>query len=252
MRYVLALGGWIALSLGGLLSAAGQQAAAEEAAPQKPRAIIELFTSQGCSSCVAADAYFEELADRGDVVALSFHVDYWDYLGWRDTLADPAYTERQRDYAAVHGIRRVYTPQMIVNGSEDFVGSDRTAVDAAIEQSSLIVPVAMRHGGGKVEIKVAALPDAKRSATIRLVLVSSEKTVEIQRGENAGSTLEYYNVVRAIRPIGMWSGEEVRITLPEEEIMPADIDGCAIIVQTDHPNGPGPIIGAAMLGGWRD
>ncbi len=94
----------------------------------------------------------------GDVVALSLHVDYWDYLGWRDTLGDPAHTERQRDYAAVHGSRRIYTPQIVVNGSEDFVGSDRRSVNAAIANSSLAVPVTMRHGDGTVEIEVGARP----------------------------------------------------------------------------------------------
>src|SRR5262245_49771043 len=91
----------------------------------KPKAIVELFTSQGCSSCVAADAYFAELAKRKDVVALSLHVDYWDYLGWSDTLGDSTNTDRQRSYAAVRGTSRIYTPQLVLNGSVDFVGSDR-------------------------------------------------------------------------------------------------------------------------------
>src|SRR6185503_15802437 len=122
-----------------------------------PKAIVELFTSQGCSSCVPADAYFADLAKRKDVVALSLHVDYWDYLGWRDTLSDPANTERQRHYAAARGSSRVYTPQMVINGSADFVGSDRGDVDAAIERSSLPVPVSMRKGDGTVEIEVGGL-----------------------------------------------------------------------------------------------
>ena len=167
-----------------------------------PKAIVELFTSQGCSSCVPADAYFADLAKRKDIVALSLHVDYWDYLGWRDTLSDAAHTERQRSYAAVHGSKRIYTPQMVINGSADFVGSDRVGVDAAIERSSLPVPVSMRKGNGTVEIEVGRLETPHRlRATIRLVLMTSEAEVAIARGENAGTTIDYYNVVRTMRPI---------------------------------------------------
>lgn len=225
--------------------------AAEHSPRPAPKAIVELFTSQGCSSCVPADAFFAELAKRDDIVALSLHVDYWDYLGWRDTLADPAHTERQRSYAAVRGSPRVYTPQIVLNGGTDFVGSNRSAVDAAIANSALPVPVTMRRGDGTVEIEVAARPIRTMwPATIRLVLLTSEAEVPIARGENAGSTIDYYNVVRAMRPIGMWDGEAVKITLPVKELMVDGVDACAIIVQEDLPNGPGQILGAAWLGGW--
>jgi len=224
--------------------AAGPEASA-------PKAIVELFTSQGCSSCVAADSFFAELSKRPDVVALALHVDYWDYLGWRDTLSDPENTARQRSYAAVHGSRRVYTPQMVINGSADFVGSDREAIDAAIARSTLPVPVRMKRGEGTVEIEVeAGAAPHKWPATIRLVLLTSEVEVAIGRGENAGSTFEYYNAVRAMRPIGMWNGQSVKITLPEDELMGNGVDACAIIVQEDQPNGPGAVLGAAWLGGW--
>jgi hypothetical protein len=216
-----------------------------------PKAVVELFTSEGCSSCIPAEAYFKELAVRPDVVALALHVDYWDYLGWRDTLSIPENTERQRSYAAVHGSRRVYTPQMIVNGSADFVGSDRKAIDEAIARSVLPVPVRMERGDGTVEIEVeGGVAPPKSPATIRLVLLRSEAAVAISRGENAGSTMEYYNTVRAMRPIGMWNGQSVKITLPEDELMGNGVDACAIIVQADQPNGPGAILGAAWLGGW--
>jgi hypothetical protein len=221
------------------------------ASPDTPPAVVELFTSQGCSSCPPADALLGQFTEKPGVVALSYSVDYWDYLGWRDTLSDPANTERQRSYAAVHGSRRVYTPQMVVNGSADFVGSDRHAIDAAITQSNLSVPVTMHRGDGTVEIEVGERSGPRSvPATIRLVLLTSEAEVAITRGENAGSTIDYYNVVRAMRPVGMWNGEAVKITLPVHEIMPNGIDGCAIIVQEDDPNGPGAIVGAAWLGGW--
>ena len=230
----------------------GDVAAAETGSAAAPKAIVELFTSQGCSSCVAADAFFAELAKRADVVALSLHVDYWDYLGWRDTL------ERPGEYRAAAELRRgarqppVYTPQIVVNGSDDFVGSDRGAIDAAIARSALPVPVTMRHGDGTVEIEVGGAADAAPCGRRRSASCSSPRKPRcaIARGENAGSTIDYYNVVRAMRPIGMWDGEAVKITLPEDELMGDGVDACAIIVQEDLPNGPGAIIGAAWLGNW--
>ena len=233
-------------ALGASLGAAGDVVVRSE-----PKAVVELFTSQGCSSCVAADAYFAELAERDDLVAISLHVDYWDYLGWRDTLGDPANTARQRDYAAVRGTRRIYTPQITINGRSDHVGSRRAAVEAAIAHSALPVPVTMRQGDGTVEIEVAARPLPRPwPATIRLVLLTSEAEVKIERGENAGATIGYYNVVREMRPIGMWDGDSVKITLPEDEIMADGVDACAILVQEDLPNGPGAILGAAWLRNW--
>ena len=226
-----------------LLSTAGEAA--------EPKAVIELFTSQGCSSCVPADAYLAELAGRDDVMALSLHVDYWDYLGWRDTLGLRENSERQRAYAEVRGGQRIFTPQITVNGRTDLVGSDRAAAEAAIAKSSLPLPVEIYRGAGTVEIEVAASPLPHRvPATIRLVLMTTRAEVEIARGENAGTTVAYKNVVREMRPIGMWDGAEVKITLPEDELMGDGVDGCAVIVQEDLPNGPGAILGAATLGKW--
>jgi hypothetical protein len=220
-------------------------------ASAEPKAVVELFTSQGCSSCVPADAYFSELVKRDDVLALSLHVDYWDYLGWPDTLGRPESTERQKEYASVRGSRKIYTPQIIVNGEIEAMGSDRKVVERAISASTLPVPVNMRWGDGTVEIEVEGLSlPAPWPTTIRLVLFSSEVEVAIQRGENAGATIGYYNVVRAMRPIGMWDGAPVKITLPEDELMGDGVDGCAVIVQEDLPKGPGAILGAAELGKW--
>jgi hypothetical protein len=220
-------------------------------AAAEPQAVVELFTSQGCSSCKAADAYLEELVGRPDVLALSFHVDYWDYLGWPDTLAQPENTARQRDYAESLGTRRIYTPQIVVNGMVDAVGSDRQAVETAIAKAALRVPVSLSREHGTLVIVVGARPlPGSRPTTIRLVLFASKAEVQITRGENAGSTIVYRNVVRAIRPIGMWDGATVKITLPENELMGDGIDGCAVIVQEDVGAGPGAILGAAQLKRW--
>ena len=125
-----------------MLVGAGLLLAASSAAAE-PKAVVELFTSQGCSSCVAADEYFEELSRRDDVLALSFHVDYWDYLGWQDTFGSPDNTERQRDYADALGDRRIYTPQIVVNGTASMLGSDRTAVESELATATLPLPVSM-------------------------------------------------------------------------------------------------------------
>lgn len=216
-----------------------------------PKAVVELFTSQGCSSCVPADKYFAELAERNDIITLSFHVDYWDYLGWNDTFGRPENTDRQRQYAEMLASNRIYTPQMVVNGIDGMVGSDRPAVEAALANATLPVPVSMTWNSDKVQIEVAAQPrPGGWATTIRLVLFSSEARVSIGHGENSGSTIDYYNIVRTMRPIGMWDGGLVKITLPADELMGDGVDGCAVIVQEDLENGPGRILGAAQLHRW--
>jgi hypothetical protein len=250
VRISLLISGFAALLASALL-AGGESVSAQSAPASKPRAVVELFTSQGCSSCVKADAYFAKLAARSDVVAISLHVDYWDYLGWQDTLGSPEHTARQRDYAEVHGTRRIYTPQIVVNGVVGLVGSKVEAVETAIADSSLPVPVSLRHEDGRLEIEVGARPlPGNRPTTIRFVLLTSEATVPIARGENSGSTIDYYNVVRAMWPIGMWDGNLVKITLPEDELMADGVDACAVLVQEDLHGGPGAILGAAWLGNW--
>jgi hypothetical protein len=217
-------------------------------AAAEPLAVVELFTSQGCSSCVHADAYMAELAERDDVIPLSLHVDYWDYLGWRDTFGSPEHSARQREYATVQGGHGVYTPQMVINGTSALSGNDTGAVEAVMAASTLSVPISLARKNGTLAIEVGAKPLPGRLATtIRLVLFSSAVDVEITRGENAGSTVRYHNVVRAIRPIGMWDGTGVKITLPEDEILAHGIDGCAVIVQENLPGGPGAILGAAQI-----
>ena len=232
-RHVLALG------------AAAAFARPAFAASQRP-VVVELFTSQGCSSCPAADAYFETMVGKPGLVALSYHVDYWDYLGWRDTLGSPDYSQRQYDYAKSRGDMNVYTPQMIVNGTRDFVGSQRSAVSEGIAaaqsaSASPWVEVATSENQTDVMIDIAA-GVATREATLWFMAYAPSIPVEIKKGENAGSIVTYQNVVRKMVPAGMWHGEKTRLVLPKSSVIPDDCKGWAAHMQESKA---GPVIGAA-------
>jgi hypothetical protein len=208
--------------------------------------VVELFTSEGCSSCPPADAFLGELAQRPDIVALAFHVDYWDYIGWKDPYASPLATQRQHDYAAALGLHMVYTPQMVVDGRTDVVGSERGDVEAAIGKAAagpkLAISIAKDAAGYRVAIPAAA-PPAGGPATVWLAVFDSKQETRVKRGENGGRTLKEFNIVREWRKIGTWDGNAT--TLPLAVAMGnADRKGCAIIVQA----GPvGPILGAAVM-----
>ncbi|MCP4385139.1 MAG: DUF1223 domain-containing protein [Hyphomicrobiales bacterium] len=213
------------------------------------KAVVELFTSQGCSSCPPADELLAKYADRDDVLALSLPVDYWDYLGWKDTLASPEHTQRQRAYADARGDMQVYTPQVVVNGTRHLVGSDRRSIDAAIDEAadSLSVPIIMTPGTDSTTVTIGPSdnPELKKGM-IWLALYDEPVTVPIARGENTGRTIVYTNVVRKLRPIAMWMGEEMTVELPMSELVHAGVKRCAVILQTELDEGlPGPILGAA-------
>ncbi len=210
--------------------------------------VVELYTSQGCSSCPPADAVLGRLADRKDLLALSLPVTYWDMLGWKDTLANEANTHRQKSYAMTLGHGGVYTPQMIVDGASDVVGSRETTVDAAFaarRADMMAVPVLLQ--ATKSEIHIAVGPgDAhpNSTATIWLFHILSKATVEIAGGENGGRTLTYRNVVRDVKAVGMWKGPAVSLDLPRSELASAPHDAIAVVIQQ---GGYGRIIGAALL-----
>ena len=215
----------------------------------EPVSVVELFTSQGCSSCPPADRLAEKLATQSDILMLSLSVDYWDYLGWKDTLADPAFSERQRAYANKRGDRAVYTPQMVINGQEHVVGSNAGQVAAALKRTTkLTAGVSLRKSEMGIEAKVSGdLPAGKKMATVFFVSLSAREEVAIGRGENAGATVTYTNVVQKIQPIGMWSGGEDVFRMPKSELMRSNAERCAIIIQIETEAGPGQIIGAAMM-----
>jgi hypothetical protein len=217
---------------------------AASATAQVQGPVVELYTSQGCSSCPPADALLGELARRDDVIALSFHVDYWDYIGWKDTFALHVNTERQKGYADALKARRVYTPQMVIDGAADEVGSDRAGVLAELARARARprLDVSLAHEGGHVVLRLPA-GKADGDATIWLVRYDPVRTVEIERGENGGRSMTYRNVVLETSSLGVWSGEPVEVTLSEARLA-RDGGGCAVIVQQ---GAYGPVLGAASI-----
>jgi hypothetical protein len=224
----------------------------------KPKAVVELFTSQGCSSCPPADKVLADLATEGEVLALTLPIDYWDYLGWRDTLGKPEHTERQRAYARGRRDRDVYTPQAVVNGQIHVVGSRRDSIDDSIAQlqtanpdghSSLPLDVKLDKSSEALTISVDGPSDMAQNTTIWLVFYDNEHVVSINRGENRGRDLSYHNVVRDMRPIGMWKGTKTDMVLPLSELSKSGYDNCAVLVQSNIRGNPGAILGAAMLDG---
>jgi hypothetical protein len=214
-----------------------------------PQAVVELFTSQGCSSCPPADALMVELAKRPELVTLTFPVDYWDYLGWKDTLAHPAFTARQRAYAHRRSDRQVYTPQAIVNGTKPCVGSDQAQIESLIVASefgpSLPVPVRAFDRDGTVTVEVAA---GSGTADVWVLPVLRSHTVQIGRGENGGRTITYANVVRGVIRIGEWRGDATRLDVPLATARGGG-DAYVVLLQATFGTKPGPILGAAKSAG---
>lgn len=213
-------------------------------APADPPVVVELFTSQGCSSCPPADALLLELADRDDVIALALHVDYWDYIGWKDAFAVPAHAERQRGYAAVAGRRSIYTPQMVVNGTTDIVGVKPMKLAEAIEAHKAepaIIELTLVREADRVTIAAAVVSGVRHGPfTLHMLRYTPMRDVEITRGENAGHQFTYANIVEDWTVLGEWDGA-APVTLDVEA---ADARPVVVLVQ----EGPtGPIRGAARL-----
>lgn len=214
------------------------------------KGVVELFTSQGCSSCPPADKFLHTLAERDDVLALAFHVDYWDYLGWEDTLATPANTRRQYAYRETLGNRSPYTPQAVVNGVRHFVGSRGSEVEAGLMQGKqeLYVPVTATKNDMHLRIEVGEVAPLSAPAVMTIAYFRSHTEVAVERGENRGRTLSYVNAVTAMDTISTWSGEAVTKEMPLAELNKHDADNCAVLIQKTDLNGaPGAILGAAVL-----
>jgi hypothetical protein len=222
--------------------------AAAHAEERRP-VVVELFTSQSCNSCPPADAVLGELTARPDVLALSLHVDYWDYIGWKDPFAQRAYTERQRSYSRTLNQRFVYTPQIVVDGTLQGVGSESATVDKLIDKARRIaahgpaIAVTAADGGGDKRVVHVGDGKAAAPAKVWLVFYDSKHETQVQAGENSGRRLSNYNVVRTLIPIGRWTGSAANFPVDLEAI-DADCDGAAVIVQTEET---GPIIAAARI-----
>jgi hypothetical protein len=208
---------------------------------------VELFTSQGCSSCPPADAFLSELRALPHVVALSYHVDYWDYLGWRDTLGSAEFSQRQYDYARSRGDMNVYTPQMIVNGRQHFVGSSKAAVLDAIQVALADPPgvgMAIAESSGDFVVSIGALENAP-SSTLWLMPIMPETSVKILRGEIAGREIAYHNIVRRLVPAGTWQGIATTLVLHKDSVLTPECEGCVALLQQGKA---GPVLGVATWG----
>ncbi|WP_160861258.1 DUF1223 domain-containing protein [Shinella kummerowiae] len=219
----------------------------------KPKGVVELFTSQGCSSCPPADKALETLAREGEVVALSYHVDYWNYLGWADTLASKDNTDRQYAYARMFGRNGVYTPQAVLNGREHINGADISGIRARIgampdEGKGLNVPVDVEVKNDELRIRVGP---GEGKANIVIAYFERERTINIDKGENLGKTVNYWHAVTDMETIGMWEGKETNLVLPADMLKKKKkAGGCAVLIQRmQTADTPGAILGATVLTG---
>src|SRR5947208_6780277 len=201
--------------------------------------VVELFTSEGCSSCPPADALLAELSGRPDVLALSFHVDYWDRLGWKDPFSSRAATDRQNRYATLLALPTVYTPQIVVDGKWEAVGSDRADVERALDlarRNRPEVPVTLALDRGQAQIKLGPRSDGL-AASVLLIGFDRRHVTAVKRGENSGRTLAHVDVVRGLEEIARRGGHETTVPIPWR------CDRIAAVVQASD----GRVLGVAVL-----
>ena len=207
----------------------------------RPLTVVELFTSQGCSSCPPADAHLGELTEEEDLLALSFHVDYWDNLGWKDPYSSADNTRRQRTYAHFMDLRYVYTPQMVIQGTLQATGSDRETIQDQIGDARKLprIDVELTRNDKALQITLGKIsPPVK--ADVFMVVFDKEHTTKVKRGENRGETITNRNVVRTLKRIGSWRGNAANLSTTLDE----NGDACAVIVQSRDS---GTILGAATV-----
>jgi len=224
---------------------------AAQAASAEPRAVVELFTSQGCSSCPPADALLGKLVHDPSVIALSLAIDYWDYIGWKDTLALPGHANRQKAYSRMRGDRGVYTPQAVVNGTAQALGSDAADIERAIGQSrrnsaTLSVPVSLKVADEKLIINAAAGKNTDERAEVWVCPIMSLVPVAIGRGENHGRTITYHNTVRRWIKVGEWNGAPASWSVPIKDVKTDGVDGVVVLMQSGTASRPGTMLGAAI------
>lgn len=234
-------GAALVLSLGAAAVAAG----AGTSGAADP-VVVELFTSQGCSACPPADELLGELATRADVLPLALHVDYWDYIGWADTFALPAFTQRQKRYAHAAGRSMIYTPQIIVNGTWDIAGFKPMKVADAIERAAAepdLVEIELAPEAGRLAIRIETAAPVPGGGQVILARYVPHQRVEIERGENAGQVLDYVNIVSEWRDLGHWDGAGPAEIVTE---LAGDTPG-AVLVQAIRDDTIGPVLAAERL-----
>jgi hypothetical protein len=213
---------------------------------EKP-VVVELFTSHGCTSCPPADKLLAQIAHQPNVIAFSLPVDYWDYLGWKDTFASSGHTAKQKGYSKTISGSHVYTPQAIVNGVAQVIGSDSAALAKAAnyaygKHGALTVPLSVKTVGDNLVIEVGA---GGGNANLNLIQVASSRSVDVGRGENTGHKLIYTNVGRGIVRLGEWSGSAKRYEIALSQVRSDDTDGWIVVLQSGEPGKPGAILAAA-------
>ncbi|MBZ5760795.1 MULTISPECIES: DUF1223 domain-containing protein [Rhizobium] len=216
----------------------------------KLKGVVELFTSQGCASCPPADAALKQLIEQGNVVALAYHVDYWNYLGWNDTMSSKDNTARQYAYARTLGRSSVYTPQAVLNGRDHLNGADLGAINVKLDDLSragqgLTVPVSAAMKGDELEIDIAA---GMGKANVVVAYFDREQRVDVTKGENTGQQIAYMHSVSDVETVGMWEGKPMHLTLPANVMDKAGRKGLAIMLQSSTATGdPAAIIGATVM-----
>ncbi|WP_158555082.1 DUF1223 domain-containing protein [Fulvimarina endophytica] len=225
--------------------------------------VVELFTSQACSTCPPAGKVMDGIAGEAGVLPLTYHVDYWDYTGWRDTYGSPENTSRQRDYGASFNLSTLFTPQIVIDGREQFVGTKPQEIEQALNALRPIdaggqALVRARIAGRNLKIYASLENTATQDAMPVLIVVTYDNhaSTSVTSGENDGATLTTTHPVRDWRVLGAWSGEPMKVTLPISTLTAGAIgdNGCAVLIQSMGRDGsPGPILSAARidLSGYR-
>lgn len=212
-------------------------------AEQRP-VVVELYTSQGCSSCPPADAILGELSGRDDVIAIALHVDYWDYIGWKDEFGNPAHAQRQRAYAAAADRQSIYTPEMVVNGVTDIVGAKPMKVSEAIMKYSMApqrMTLDAARSGDTVQINGSVPTDGATPMQVHVLRVYDKKQSKITRGENRGKTIQYTHIAHDWQMVGNWDGKSPLA------MSVSGITGDDPVVVLVQEAGAGPIVSAARL-----
>lgn len=213
----------------------------------QPKAVLELFTSQGCSSCPKADALLEQMSQSPDYIALAYHVDYWDYIGWPDTFGAKANSDLQRDYAESWGSSRIFTPQLVVNGVKGVVASRKNEVSGAVDSSGLQLPIGLSADEEMLDVSIAGDDDMEQ-AVVWLITFIDRAEVDIERGENKGKRIAYTQIVTGRQAVGMWDPNTgAHFKLPLSEVLTDTSNGAVIMVQQDRNGLPGRILGAASF-----